>query len=159
WGGRIALVQGTAVLPLWPLVLYAPPLLLDADAPGQGRRLERPVAQLYVRKGKLSLHFLPFGVSEICQSAGDETPWEAFHRLFPRARAQPPGAGFEEEMCRDARHVVGREADVAAVQAALREPGAVLWLGGVAGVGKSYLVARVAADLLADPPADTLVVP
>jgi hypothetical protein len=163
WPGRIALVYGPAVLPLWPLVIYGPPLLPSAEAPGHGRRLESPVAQLYVRKGQATLHFLPFGASDLCQSEGDEAAWAEFHRLFHTAQARglagPGAAGFEEEIARDARNVSGRESDVAVVHAALGAGGGVHWLAGVAGVGKSYLMARVAADLLQAPPPDTLIVP
>src|SRR5262249_52384245 len=117
WPGRIALGHGTAVLPLWPLLLYAPPPLLDPPSPGLEDCTGRPAAQISDKKGKLSLHFLPFGGAEICQSAGDEAAWEEFHRLFPPVRTRPSGAGFEEELTGDARHVVGREPDIAAVHA------------------------------------------
>jgi hypothetical protein len=73
--------------------------------------------------------------------------------LFPRSRLasltrKDPATDYEEEFRADAAACVGRQAEVAQVKAALKEAqSGVFWVSGTAGIGKSYLLAKVAEGL------------
>ena len=87
---------------------------------------------------------------------GDEAGLAAFQRLFQLDRFQRESQvagvsirGFEHEFRKDAHRLVGRTTEVETLATALATaPDGVLWVSGPAGIGKSFVVARVVADLL-----------
>jgi WD40 repeat protein len=162
-GNEVVAVRMPAVLPLWPLNLYCPPRSPDPNRPSGSE----PVPQVYVRRGDVRLQFTPLGSDEICQSDGDETAMQAFRALFhlderesTTARPRFVVRDFESEIRRDAERLVGRTYEIGALHAALRAaPQGVLWVWGVAGIGKSYLIARIVGDLLDDVTPGRLLLP
>ena len=162
-GEEVVLVRGERVLTLWPLALYGSPRVPDPDAVPP----DEVVPQVYVRRGEVQLQLTPLG-SEACAVAeGDDASLDAFRRLFrldeaaTEARQRKHAVrGFEAEIQRDADRLVGRSAELDTVRRLLADTSeGVLWLTGPAGIGKSYLVAEIAAELLDRPPAGTLVLP
>lgn len=89
---KVAVVRDREVLPLWPLALYGLPRLPDPEA----ARSDRPLAQVYVRRGEVGLQFTPLSEAEaVCQTEGDETALQEFRRLFawtPDESADGPAA-------------------------------------------------------------------
>jgi len=160
-GDEVALVRENTVLPLWPLTLYGLPKIPDPDA--QPSRAAAP--QIYVRRGEVRLHFTPVGSDEVCQSEADETALDAFLKLFrwnEKEEQQKTMAyevrGFEMDINKDASRLIGRVNELDVIRKALTSANeGVLWLTGAAGIGKSYMVARIAAEFTEVPPKNTLV--
>ncbi len=73
-----------------------------------------------------------------------------------RAKRQKQGvhlSGFEGDFNQEAGQRIGRVDEVERLRGRISESdGRILWLTGQAGIGKSYIVARIAAELLDDPP-------
>ncbi|RMG23557.1 MAG: NACHT domain-containing protein [Methanobacteriota archaeon] len=148
----VAVVRGADVLSLWPLTLFGLPRSLNADDPEPGS----PVTQVYVRRGDVRLQYTPIGSEEVCLSESGEDALEAFEQFFSLKESQWKTyevRGFEKEIKRDASKLIGRKKEVEKIQRAVREKKYhLLWLTGPPGMGKSYLMARVASELLLDPP-------
>ena len=123
--------------------------------------------QVYIRRGEVRLQFTPVGSEEVCQSEGDETTLNAFLRLFRFdevvAQEKVKGfevRGFEADIRKDSEKLVGRAEELSVIRESLAETReGVLWLTGPAVIGKSYLVSRITAELLEEPPEKTLVLP
>lgn len=154
--GAVAMVRGARALNLWPLLQYGVP-----EGVGLGGAVaSAAVPQIYARRGEVRLLLTPLGSDEvaIAESAPDAVP--VLEALI--ARQEPvvetwEVPGFDAELRRDAAHLVGRtaELDTARAAVATREAG-VLWITGPAGIGKSYLMARLAHELAGDPAQLTL---
>ena len=162
-GDEVVLVRGCAVLPLWPLTIYGVPQSPDPDA--QPARNAAP--QVYVRRGDVRLQYTPVGSEEVCLSEACEAALETFLAIFKfrefdkeRRESVLEVRGFEQEMRKDAERLVGRSEEVSYILRTLRASvEGVLWLTGPAGIGKSYLVARVVVDLLESSSGETIVLP
>jgi tetratricopeptide (TPR) repeat protein len=143
--GELWLRNGVVCLRLWPLALFGVPSV-------GGNEGSQPVPQLYCRRGPLRLTYTPIGSSGLGESESDPQAVAGFERLFSRPKTEADMqfkvAGYEHEIRRDAARMVGRELETQQVLDALgqRESG-VWWLSGVAGMGKSYLMARLACRL------------
>ena len=89
----------------------------------------------------------------MAQSESGPSALEAFEALFQVERSREQAgfkvADFLRDIHKDAAQMVGRQPELEQVHAAIRatEQG-VLWLSGSAGMGKSFLMAKLAADLL-----------
>jgi WD40 repeat protein len=156
-------LRGEHIIPLWPLALFDVPQHpfepTEPDTP--------PLPQVYARLGQVNLQYHPLGDTGILQSEpADEAGKERFLALFrpsaPRPQVGKPAGftvkGFEESFRSLAPRLIGREPERAALRRALDEmPSGVLWLDGPAGMGKSYLVAHLADELLRLEHPDTLV--
>lgn len=161
-GDEVLLLRDGNVLTLWPLTLFGQPRIADPDVEPPSEIL----FQVYVRRGDIDLQFTPLG-SEVCPgSEGDEKTHDAFRALFRidevATEKRQKGfdvRGFEGDLRKDAGELVGRARDLYTIGQKLAEhrEGGVLWLTGPAGIGKSYLLASIAAELLDRPPGDTLV--
>jgi hypothetical protein len=154
--------RGDRSLALWPLGLYGPPRTAASDAPET-----EPAPQVYTRRGEVHLEYTPLGEASDCESIGDSSALEAFRRIFQidRLRAGAASAGFtvrgfEAEMRRDSDRLVGRQEVIETLERAVQETAhGVIWLSGPAGVGKSFVVARVATDLLEEASDHRLLLP
>ena len=154
--GTVCLVRRGDALPLWPLCLYGEPRPAAGEPSGLG---EAP--QVYSRRGEVRLEYTPLGVEGASEAVGDEAGLAAFQRLFQLERFQGEAQvaafairGFEREFRKDAHRLVGRVEEVETLAAALAAaPDGVLWVSGPAGIGKSFVVARVLGDLLEAQPA------
>lgn len=141
---EVVVLRGSRGVALWPLAFFGP-----AQPPGtDSNAASASTPQVYSRRGDLTLLFTPVGSDEVSVSEGDHTSLEAFLHIFQAASQQAPARvevrGFEEEFSRDAGRALGRNAEVDTLDQIGREsPDGVLWVGGVAGIGKSYLIARV----------------
>jgi len=155
------IVADGAALPLEPLATFGPVWSVDAE----GRLEQRPgdaCSQLYARGGRDRLTFTPFGRDE---ARSDVLDVEAFRSLLQldravatRAQAAAGSGGFEwDDFLREARvlseDLVGRADELRHIKAWLksrapREPGCarVGWISAGPGVGKSMVMARLAAD-------------
>lgn len=149
---QVAIVTGATVLTLWPLAIYGVP-----RSRLQGDRVSSvPVPQVFMRRGDLSLQFSALGSEEVWLGESDATALDDFLRFFQLQRGElarreggSQAPGFERELERDAEQLVGREAELTEILRIVREtPDGVLWLAGTAGIGKSFVMARV-WDLLA----------
>jgi len=161
-GEEIVLVRGKYVLPIWPLTLYGIP-----RSPDPGVKIEEPAPQVYIRRGEVRLQFTPIGSDELCQSVSDEPAMDSFRLLFrldeniaQKANKAFEICGFESDIHKDSSQLVGRSEELVVIRKAITSNlSQVYWLTGPAGIGKSYLVARVADELLNDPPKNTLILP
>jgi tetratricopeptide (TPR) repeat protein len=135
---------------LWPLLLFGKP----ASEAENGRRVgPEDKAQVYSRRDSVRLTYTPLGMEGMAQSESGPSALEAFETLFRVERSREQAgfkvADFLRDIHKDAAQMVGRQRELEQVQAAIHatEQG-VLWLSGSAGMGKSFLMAKLAADLL-----------
>jgi WD40 repeat protein len=155
----VALRRGVA-LALWPLAVFGHPKSPDPEAPPA--REQAP--QVFARRGDVWLQYTPVGSEEVCLAEGDEDGFSAFLRMFrpsgPKPAQRLEVRGFEADFQRDGEKLVGRSDELHQVRAAIDSTTqGVLWLSGPAGIGKSFLVARIVSELLEQPPSHTLVLP
>ena len=137
---------------LWPMALFGKP---GSDTLS-GRRLGGEVSpQIYSRREGVCLAYTPMGVVGMAQSTSGASALRMFEQWFQIGRHRAVDGfkvpDFLVEIGRDAAQMVGREMelDQARQQVLGREQG-VLWISGVAGMGKSFLLARLAVGLLGD---------
>lgn len=151
----VVLVRGSRMLHLWPLTLYGLPRSEDPQiAPAI-----LPAPQVYVRYDSARVYFTPIGSEELSQSQADAEVAVKFKQLFRLESSSPERLrwqvqGFEDEILRTAHQVVGRQADLEALHQRAAESG-VVWVHGPAGIGKSYLVAKLVARWLTNPCSQT----
>ena len=157
----VVALRGERVIPLWPLALFGIP-----RRPEHGTDpADPPLPQVYVRRGQVNLHCRPLGKTDIVQSESDQTATERFLALFraperPRSKDRQGFSvqGFEDGFRALAERLIGRTRERDTLRSVLdATPSGVLWLDGPASMGKSYLVADLAAEWIDRPPADTLV--
>ena len=160
-GDTVVMVRANEVLRLGPLTSYGLPRSADPEVPPS---LE-PAPQVFARRGEVRLQLTALGSDEVCVCDADDASLEAFLGLFRLHEKAPAlGAtrhqvrGFEGDIERDAGRLIGRTDELNHIREVLgRTAEGVVFLFGPAGIGKSYLVARVAAELLDKPPPRTLV--
>jgi tetratricopeptide (TPR) repeat protein len=138
--------RGEQLTLLWPLAIFGQPFVESAPRGGGD------APQVYSRKEAVRLTYTPVGLDGLAQSESGEGALRAFERLFESrglAATEFKVAGFEADLRKDATQMVGRQRELEHVLAAIREtPQGVLWLSGAAGMGKSFLLAKVATSLL-----------
>lgn len=160
--GSVLLVREGQFLVLWPMALWGEALL-----PGGERLAGPPALQVYARTEDAGLQFTPIGANWGCQTVSDQPTFQLFRQIFQvdRSRQAPAAgglsvAGFEDQILKDADEVVGRSHEVRTLVSLLREmPQGLAWIGGAAGIGKSFTLARAVADVLDAPPHGALVLP
>ena len=147
---RVWLLAGGDCLPLWPLAAFGIPRLQTGDKEKVGKR-ECP--QVYVRREPVRLGLSPLGAEGMGHSESSVDAVAAFEDLFkPSSNAQTTHFkihDFEREIRKDGGQMVGRadELDILEGMVHGKKTG-VLWLSGQAGMGKSFLVAKLAVELL-----------
>lgn len=149
----VLLMRNGRSLSLWPLTHYG--LAQTADA---GPAAPGAVPQVYTRRGEVRLEYTPLGSESVCEAIGDQASLEAFQRIFRleqrHAETQEKGftvRSFEVELRKDAEQLVGRAEEIETLQRTMAETQhGLIWIPGLAGVGKSYLMARLACDLIDD---------
>lgn len=141
--GALAVVRGHRAQPLWPLAHFGAP---DPDNPVH-------VAQVFARRGEVRLEYTPLGAATSASELGEDA-LTAFLRLFSPDPAPQHTAvrGFEAEVRQEAARRIGRARELERVLAALDDlcsgRTSHAWLDGAAGMGKSNLMATVAAHAL-----------
>ena len=157
--GSVFLIRGSKVLTLWPMALFGEPW------PTGGERIEgTEVPQVYIRRDDSGLEFTPLGQDWTFHTRGNEQILRDFRFLFKLDRQSglrgPGTRPFEEEIRRDAGEVVGRTDETGKLIEILKGmPQGVIWVGGQAGSGKSFTIAKAVATLLLDPAPETLLIP
>jgi hypothetical protein len=145
--GGVALRGADHVVMIHPLGRRAPHR--DAD---------RHLAQIFVRQGETGLVYSLFGADDALQSESGFDELDRLERMFDieSIRSAQRNASFQQrdydgEFARDAANFVGREEALDILwQAVVDRPHGVVFVSAPAGIGKSSLVARVAADLGAE---------
>jgi WD40 repeat protein/DNA-directed RNA polymerase subunit RPC12/RpoP len=145
--GHVVLSSGGRWLDLWPLCDYG----RAATATLQGRRealAESPL--VYMRAESDRLFYAALG-TDLPRAEKHDAVAE-FQRLFritARIEATKDQAlDFEDEIRADSQALLGREDEIRQAKELIRETSSgVLWLDGPGGSGKSFLMARLAADL------------
>ncbi len=149
---------------LWPLALYGLPQA------GSGHIAECPAAQVYSRHGEINLHYVPLGSEELSLSEAGDAVLTRFEALFRAPEPETPPTAFkirdfQADILQDAPPIVAatRAEELRVLKEALKQPG-LIWVHGAAGIGKSALLAHLAAELCGwtdDAPAlpDTLILP
>ena len=150
--GRVLLHRGDRSLELWPLLDYGPGIA-GSNTTRSGSMPSGP--RVFLRADRDRLLFAALGVD----------PWQGesrdalagFRALFRLDQQKSPAASkapadFEQEIRADADALVGRSDDIKQAKAVIKETqSGVLWIGGSGGMGKSFLMAKLAADLGKDP--------
>lgn len=141
--------RGSRLDLLWPLALFGKP---SAGTSSGVRAAAEVKPQIYSRKEAVRLAYTPVGLDGMAQSESGVSALLAFEALFQSARRAAPAAckvaGFEPELRKDAAQMVGRQRELEQVRAEIQAvPQGVLWLSGAAGMGKSFLMAKVATSL------------
>ena len=153
------LVGPGGVLPLLPLLDYGPVQRVDID--GRLAKLAGDAAaQVYLRADRHRLAYTPLGRDEAQSETLDIAAFRPLFRLDePREeRSVPATEGFRwDDFLREARvlaeELIGRNAERERLKRWLKgrdtrqeKVAAIGWLHGAPGIGKSLLVARLAAD-------------
>jgi hypothetical protein len=147
--GHVILLREGRWLDLWPLCGYGRAVSLST---GGTRRATEDCPLIYMRAQRARLLYAALGVEWPLGEQGDTDTLRQFRQLFqfdvrlPIPAEQP--TDFEAEIRADAAALVGRKEEVEQIKRLLRaaERG-VFWMSGPAGIGKSFLLAKVAQDL------------
>jgi len=143
----VVLVRSSAVRALWPLTLFGIPVVDSViDTPPAA-----PAALQLYRRREASLHYTPIGSDDTWASVGKADTHAAFSQLFklPPTQTRYCVRGFERDIARDASAFVGRRNELHRIRQLLAERSTgVLWLTGPAGIGKSFLFAKVVVEMM-----------
>jgi WD40 repeat protein len=149
---HVVLLRDGRWLDLWPLCQYGRATAMTLRGP-------RPAAAdsplIFIRAEPDRLLYAALGVD---LPHGERTDVvEQFRSLFRLEDRMPeraaPAADFEAEIRRDAAALIGREQEKARLREAVKEAqSGVLWVAGPGGIGKSFLLAKLADDLGNAPP-------
>lgn len=147
--GSLWLVRGSSHCLLWPLAIFGQTM---TEILGNSRKSDTYHAQIYSRKEAVRLTYTPFGAAGFHYSESGPDEMEAFERLFSVDTGERKSGftiqDFNKELLRDAGQVVGRRRELDSIQEALAsQHQGIWWLSGVAGMGKSFLMAELFAEL------------
>lgn len=144
--GHVILLRGERYLDLWPLCAYGRASSITLSGPR-----ESPTASpwVYARGDRERLLYAVLGSEEPHGERKDVvTSFRALFQLDERvalARTETHELDFEADLRADSDRVIGRVQQIDEVVKTLKQaPRGVYWLWGPAGIGKSYVVARVA---------------
>jgi hypothetical protein len=147
--GHVVLLREGRWLDLWPLCSYGRAV---SHSPGGARRATEDCPLIYVRAQRARLLYAALGVEWPQGEQSDADTLRLFRHLFQLDTRLPilaeQLADFEAEIRADAAALVGRKEEVEQVKRLLREAErGVFWVSGPGGIGKSFLLAKVAQDL------------
>ena len=138
------------VINLWPLLLFGTPI---TDSTTDQIPVADAITQIYVRKDVVRLQYTPIGAEGFSQTELGEEAVDAFRKLLGLDKTNSGDSqtysiqGFSKEILRDASQMVGRHDEQALIENAIAEQSeGVIWVSGPAGIGKSYLMARLMRD-------------
>ena len=141
----VVAIRDGKVASLWPFVQYGLPWSAN-----QATTPRHEVPQIYARRGEVRLILTPLGSTEAAICESDEAAVGVVEQLT--ARPAPKRSfqvkDFDDEFRRDASRSIGRERELDALTRTVHAttPGLV-WLGGTAGIGKSFVVATLLSRL------------
>ena len=110
---------------------------------------EKIFSGIYSRRGEVRLEFTPFeGDRAILETEVPESFLDLL-RLDKSGRQQHfKIAGFESDLRQDSAEMVGRFVEISrAVREVQSQTGSIVWITGLAGIGKSFLMARLFTEL------------
>ena len=148
------LIKGDNTLSLWPMALFGYPSV--SNAKGNIEMGDINSTQIYVRKDVVQLQFTPLGAEGFSHSEAGVSAVEAFQSLFSLKRANQKASekafkiqDFGREIQKDANQMVGRFEEQEHIENSFKDiEQGIVWITGPAGIGKSFLVARLAQDLI-----------
>ena len=148
------LVRDKNTLSLWPMALFGYPSV--SNAKGNVDTGDVNSTQIYVRKDVVQLQFTPLGAEGFSHSEAGVSAVEAFQSLFSLKRANQKASekafkiqDFGREIQKDANQMVGRLEEQEHIENSFKDiEQGIVWITGPAGIGKSFLVARLAQDLI-----------
>lgn len=144
---HVVLVRDKQWLDLWPLCDYGRAVTSSV----QGRReAESASPMIYFRAERDRLMYAALGADLPYGERPDALEdFRELFRLAKRVAASPnESADFENEIRLDAAASIGRLDEVRKAKEAIKTTNSgVLWIGGQGGIGKSFLMAKLAADL------------
>ncbi|WP_443644490.1 tetratricopeptide repeat protein [Candidatus Levibacter sp. Uisw_134_01] len=148
------LVRDKNTLSLWPMALFGYPSV--SNAKGNVDTGDVNSTQIYVRKDVVQLQFTPLGAEGFSHSEAGVSAVEAFQSLFSLKRANQKASekafkiqDFGREVQKDANQMVGRLEEQEHIENSFKDiEQGIVWITGPAGIGKSFLVARLAQDLI-----------
>ncbi len=154
------LLKGQKSLILWPLTIYCRPSL---TLPGEKRTGSGDALQIYSRKDdSTKLQYIPLYFNGFNVSDASDNSVDAFRELFKydqaeRERRQAAArqnfrvVGFEDDFIKDSKETVGRSDEVTKIKKIVNErTQAILWITGVAGIGKSFVMASLFEQLISE---------
>jgi len=145
--GHVLLLREGRWLDLWPLCDYGRARTVTARGVLEE---QRPAPLIYHRAEPTRLLYAALGVELPLGERADVV--EQFRTLFRLNQPRAAAPDYEEEVRRDADSLLGRKDDLNTVKDTIKETRqGVLWLTGPGGIGKSFLLARIARDLGNDP--------
>ncbi len=148
------LIKGDNTLSLWPMALFGYPSV--SNAKGNIETGDINSTQIYVRKDVVQLQFTPLGAEGFSHSEAGVSAVEAFQSLFSLKRANQKASekafkiqDFGREIQKDANQMVGRFEEQEHIENSFKDiEQGIVWITGPAGIGKSFLVARLVQDLI-----------
>ena len=148
------LTRGDNTLSLWPMALFGYPSL--SNAKGNINTGDVNSTQIYVRKDVVQLQFTPLGTEGFSHSEAGVSAVKAFQSLFSLKRVNQQASekefkiqGFGQEIQRDANQMVGRYEEQEHIESSFKDlEQGIVWITGPAGIGKSFLVARLSQYLI-----------
>jgi WD40 repeat protein len=146
--GSVAVRLADQVVPLGPFVLRGVPHVGEESPRG-----DREVPQVFLRHQEIVLEYLTVGSEDAAFGHGEATDRELFDKLFQPVTAYSSGLTiqeFDHDLKRDAAQFIGRVRELDCLRVAVENCASkgLFWISGPAGIGKSYLMARVAVDLV-----------
>ncbi len=148
--GRVVLLHGGRWLDLWPLCDWGKASSQSVSGP---RQTARECSLVYFRAEQNRLLYAALG-SELPHGERRDVVAEfrALFQLDARAtQAAPAAADFEDELRADSASLIGREPEFQQAKQCVKDAQrGVLWISGPGGIGKSFLMARLADDLRGD---------
>jgi hypothetical protein len=143
--GSLWLMRGARKIQLWPMAVFDQTTM---QAPDSVRRSTSPHAQIYSRQESVWLAYTPLGAEGFSESHGGQDEWQAFQAMFSvmqAGRAHPfEVPGFEKDLRKDSAEMVGREKEITRAIAEIKaRTDGLVWITGSAGMGKSFLMARI----------------
>jgi hypothetical protein len=143
------MVRGDQWLDLWPLVDYG---LATTHTLEGVRRSSESSPQVYFRSEPDRLLYAALaGDIPIGERSDVLDSFQKLFRIEEPINSAPPD-DYEQEIAADSELLVGRQKEIEQAKAAIKDTQqGVLWISGPGGIGKSFLLARLAHDLRGDP--------
>ena len=146
----VFILRNNNIINLWPLILFGTP---ETSSSKQNLNKD-PVTQIYVRKDVVRLQFTPLEAEGYSQTEKGEDAINTFISLFNLDHKKTDEdknfeiQDFTREINRDASQMVGRFDDQNKIEETINSINeGLIWLTGSAGIGKSFLSARLMRDL------------
>jgi hypothetical protein len=142
--GHVLVLRQQRWLDLWPLCDFGPARMTSLQGP---RTSATPAPQVFYRAEKTRLLYAALGVEVPLGERRDlVAEFRAHFQFHERRPVEITRPDYDEDIESDAVALVGRARPLRQARALIKEcAGGVLWLTGPGGIGKSFLVAKLAS--------------